>query len=244
VFDEAALGELKESLRASGLLQPVVVRAATGGYELIAGERRWRAAEQLGWREIAAVIKVVDDRTLLALALVENLQRDQLSALDEAQGYARLVGEFGASQAEISAMVGRSRSVVANALRLLKLPEHVQQLMQAGRLTTGHGLALLQLDDAATITKLANRAVEQDLSVRELEASARDGRAPARRPRRRDAKRPNPEVQRVEDALRRRLKTDVFVALRGRGGRININFYSNDDLARVLELVLGKPYDG
>lgn len=244
VFDDAALEELKESLRANGLLQPIVVRAAGSSYELIAGERRWRAAEQLGWKDIGAVIKDVDDRTMLALALVENLHRDQLSALDEAHGYARLIGEFGASQADVSSLVGRSRSAVANALRLLKLPDHVQQMLQAGRLTTGHALALLQVEDQGAMIRLADRAADGQMSVRELEAEGRDGKAPSRRPKRREGRRPAPEVQRVEDALRKRLKTDVFVGLRGRGGRITVNFYSNDDLSRLLELMLGRPYDG
>ena len=244
VFDDAALADLRESLRVSGLLQPIVVRAVGSAYELIAGERRWRAAEQLGWQEIGAVVKDVDDRTMLALALVENLQRDQLSPLDEALGYARLIGDFGASQADVSSMVGRSRSAVANALRLLKLPDHIQQLMQAGRLTTGHALALLQLGDHATMIRLADRAADGQMSVRELEAAGRGGAPPERRPKRREGRRPTPEVQRVEDALRKRLKTDVFVGLRGRGGRITVNFYSNDDLSRLLELMLGKPYDG
>jgi ParB family chromosome partitioning protein len=181
---------------------------------------------------------------MLALALVENLQRDQLSPLDEALGYAKLIGEFGASQADVSSMVGRSRSAVTNALRLLKLPDQVQQMMQGGRLSTGHALALLQLEDQATMIRLAERAADGQMSVRELEAAGRDGAAPARRPKRREGRRPTPEVQRVEDALRRRLKTDVFVGVRGRGGRIIVNFYSNDDLSRLLEIVLGKPYDG
>lgn len=244
VFDDAALTELKDSLRANGLLQPIVVRPAGSGFELIAGERRWRAAQQLGWQEIGAIVKDVDDRTMLALALVENLMRDQLSAIDEAQGYARLIGEFGSSQADVSALVGRSRSAVANALRLLKLPEQIQGMLQAGRLTTGHALALLQLADTAAMLRLAERAADGQMSVRELEAAARDGKAPDRRPKRKEGRRPAPEVQRVEDALRKRLKTDVFVGLRGRGGRITVNFYSNDDLSRLLELILGRPYDG
>ncbi len=246
-FDGDALRELTESMRASGLLQPVVVRPDTGGsFELIAGERRWRAAQELGWRHISAVVREVDDRTLLTLALVENLQRDALSPIDEARGYARLISEFSVSQAEVGELVGRDRSTVANALRLLKLPDDVQTLVHAGRLSTGHARALLQVDDMQELSHLAHDAVERGLSVRELESLTRGDRAPSRRPRRRRGQRQvDPETRRVEDALRRRLKTDVFVSKRGKeAGRITVNFYSNDDLARLLEIVLGERFDG
>jgi ParB family chromosome partitioning protein len=245
-FDPDALAELAESLRISGLLQPVAVRPADGGYELIAGERRLRAADQLGWTEIGAIVRDVDDRTLLTLALVENLQRDQLSPIDEALGYQRLMQEFGVSQSDLAGLVGRSRPAVANALRLLKLPDDVQELVHLGRLSTGHARALLQVTDFRAIPQLARTAVDGELSVRELEALARGDRAPARRPRGqgRGVRKPDPEVRRVEDALRRRLKTDVFVTRRGKGGRLTVNYYSNDDLARLLEIMLGEPFDG
>lgn len=245
-FDEAALSELAASMHASGLLQPIVVRPANGGYELIAGERRLRAADRLGWGEIGAIVRDVDDRTLLTLALVENLQRDQLSPIDEALGYQRLMGEFAVSQTELAGLVGRSRPAVANALRLLKLPDDVQDLVHLGQLSTGHARALLQIADFRQLPTLARRTVDEGLSVRELEAAARGGRAPTRRPRGqgRAARKPDPEVRRVEDALRRRLKTDVFVSRRGKGGRVTINYYSNDDLSRLLELVLGEPFAG
>ncbi len=247
-FDETALEELKESLRTSGLLQPVVVRnAPEGGYELIAGERRWRAAERLGWKEIGAVVRDADDKTLLTLALVENLQRDALSPIDEARGYERLVAEFHVSQNELGEMVGRDRSTVANALRLLKLPAAVQELVHSGNLSTGHARALLQVKDEESMAGLAAQAVEQGLSVRELEALVRGDREPQRRARAGGsgtARQVGADVRRVEDALRRRLKTDVFVTTRGKGGRVTMNFYSNDDLARLLHIILGEPFEG
>ncbi|MBI4502465.1 MAG: ParB/RepB/Spo0J family partition protein [Gemmatimonadetes bacterium] len=249
VFDEGALEELKESLKASGLLQPIIVRPAAGGtFELIAGERRWRAAERLGWKDIGAVVREVDDRTLLTLALVENLQRDALSPIDEARGYQRLVVEFSVSQNELGGMVGRERSTVANALRLLKLPEDVQELVHGGQLSTGHARALLQLKDGEEMGRLARQTVEQGLSVRELEALVRGDRQPQRRarggtrtPRVRQA---GPDVRRVEEALRHRLRTDVFLTPRGKGGRVSITFYSNEDLARLLHIILGEPFEG
>ena len=245
--DPAALEELVSSIKQAGLLQPVVVRRANGGggYELIAGERRLRACQQLGWERIPAVQRDADDRTLLTLALIENLQRDDLSPVDEARGYERLIAEFSLAQQDVADAVGRDRSTVANALRLLKLPEVVLQMLHEGNLSVGHGRALLALEDPRVVTNLAREAVAQGLSVREVEDRVRGGRAPERRPRMKRGLGVAPEVRRLEDALRRRLGTDVRVTLRAKGkGQIHLSFYSNDDLARVLELILGAPFDG
>ena len=245
--DPAALEELVSSIKQAGLLQPVVVRRApaNGGYELIAGERRLRACQQLGWERIPAVQREADDRTLLTLALIENLQRDDLSPVDEARGYERLIAEFKLAQQDVADAVGRDRSTVANALRLLKLPEVVLEMLHDGHLSVGHARALLALEDPRVVTNLAREAVAQDLSVREVEDRVRGGRAPERRPRMKRGVGVAPEVRRVEDALRRRLGTDVRVSLRAKGkGQIHLSFYSNDDLARLLELILGAPFDG
>jgi ParB family transcriptional regulator, chromosome partitioning protein len=245
--DPGALEELVSSIKQAGLLQPVVVRraAANGGYELIAGERRLRACQQLGWERIPAVQRNADDRTLLTLALIENLQRDDLSPVDEARGYERLIAEFSLAQQDVADAVGRDRSTIANALRLLKLPDAVLQMLHEGHLSVGHARPLLAIDDPRLVTNLAREAVAQGLSVREVEDRARGGRAPERRPRMKRGMGPAPEVRRVEDALRRRLGTDVRVTLRAKGkGQIHLAFYSNDDLARVLELILGAPFDG
>jgi ParB family chromosome partitioning protein len=246
-FDEKALDELKVSLDQAGLLQPILVRhAGDVGFELIAGERRCRAAEALGWEAIDAVIRDVDDRTLLTLALVENLQRGNLSPIDEARGYQRMIEEFGVSQGEVGELVGRDRSTVANALRLLRLPQSVQDLVSAGKLSTGHARALLQVNDQRTVPVLAERMVTDQMSVREAEALTRTKQPSKRRPRytRNDSPQ-HAQIRRVEDALRAKLGTDVFVAMRSKGsGRVTINYYSNDDLARILELVLGEPFDG
>jgi len=251
--DPAALDELTASIRKAGLLQPVVVRqapvgsggAGNGGFELIAGERRLRACQALGWEKIPAVKREVDDRTVLTLALVENLQRDDLSPVDEARGYERLIAEFSLTQQDVADAVGRDRSTVANALRLLKLPAAVLALLHDGGLSVGHARALLALDDARLATSLAKEAVDAGLSVRDVEDRVRGGRAPVRRPRLKKGQGQAPEVRRIEDALRRRLGTDVRVTLRAKGkGQLHVNFYSNDDLARLLELILGAPFDG
>jgi ParB family transcriptional regulator, chromosome partitioning protein len=248
-FDQSAIDELASSMASSGLLQPVVLRPYEDGtYQLIAGERRWRAALQLEWREIGAVLRDVDDRMLLTLALVENLQRDALTAIDEAIGYKRLVEDFQISHAEIANLVGKNRSTVANSLRLLNLPVGVQEMVQTGDLQMGHARALLQLSDTRAIERLARLVVKLGLSVRDTESRAR-GVGTNRREQperaRKPARKSSVEVKRVEDALRKYLKTDATITQNASGrGRLEIDFYSNDDLARVLELVLGAPFDG
>jgi ParB family chromosome partitioning protein len=245
-LDETALGELTASIEASGLLQPVIVRPRGSSYELIAGERRWRAVQRLGWPTIPAVIKEVSDQTLLTLALVENLQRNELSAIDEAQGYRRLMDQFAVPQNEVARLVGRNRSTVANLLRLLRLPAEVRDLVHHGTLSEGHARALLALENDDTITRVARQAVADGWSVREIEERVRgEGRvAPATR-RRRDTKPLAPDARRVEEVLRKRLGTDIKVHPRRRGrGFLTIQYYSNDDLSRLLELILGEPYSG
>jgi len=248
-IDEAELTDLANSMQASGLLQPIIVRPRDGGYELIAGERRLRAAERLGWPRISAVVREVDDRTLLTLALVENLQRDDLSPIDEASGYRRLGEEFHLGQAEIGRVVGRDRSTVANLLRLLQLPSDVQVMVHEKRLSAGHARALLGLSDADRQSALAAEAIEQEWSVREIEAAVA-GKRTAQRPAKRAGGQPavrgvTADVKRVEDALRKRLGTDVRVTARRRGrGFVTISYYSNDDLSRLLELILGGPFEG
>jgi len=249
-FDENGLAELAASIVASGLLQPVVVRPRDGEYELIAGERRWRAVQKLGWRRMPAVVRQADDRALLTLALIENLQRDDLSPIDEAAGYRRLLQDFKLTQAEVARLVGRDRSTVANSLRLLTLPADVQTLVGRGALSEGHARALLALAGAREISRVAARVVEHGWSVRETEALVR-GEGPAaqvakaRLVRKTPVRQAHAEQRRVEEVLRRHLGTDVRVTAKRRGrGAITISYYTNDDLARLLELMLGRPFDG
>lgn len=242
-LDEPQFQELVASMEVAGLLQPVVVRRHLDGYQLIAGERRWRAAQKLGWQKIPAVIKEADDRTLLTLALVENLQRDNLSCIEEATSYRRLLEEFQLSQAEVARLVGRDRSTVANALRLLKLPGEVTTLVDDGRLSEGHARALLGLTDRGQMVRLAQDAVAHGWSVREVETKVRGAR-PANA-RREPVRQLSPAHRRIEDALRKRLGTDIRITARRRGrGILAISYYSEEDLARVLELILGEPFAG
>jgi len=244
-FDPQELQELEASLRANGLLNPVTVRPAKtgGGYELIAGERRIRAAARIGWTEIPAVVKEIDDRALLTLALVENLQRADLNPIEEAEGYRQLLGDFDLTQAQLAEAVGKERSTVANMLRLLQLPAVVQQLVHQKELTLGHARALLTLEDEQTLIALAREIVAEGLSVRAVEERARGG-APAKK--RRERKGADPADARAvalraaEEEVRRYLQTDVRVVQREQGkGRIEIDFYSTDDLDRLLDLIMG-----
>jgi ParB family chromosome partitioning protein len=248
-FDQEALGDLANSIKASGLIQPPVVRTVGSHFELIAGERRLRAVQSLGWEKIPVVVREVDDQAALTLALIENLQRDDLSPIDTAMGYQQLVGEFGISQSEVARLVGRNRVTVSNTLRLLKLPDPVQAMLQARELTEGHARALLALDDPKAILALAREAAKAGWSVRHTEAVVRGD--VEEKPRGKMMKRPKTERQssadarRIEEVLRARLGTDVRLTAKRRGrGLLSISYYSNDDLARVLELILGQPFEG
>jgi ParB family chromosome partitioning protein len=243
-FNEAELSELQASLKASGLLQPITVRRSTNGFELISGERRLRAATRLGWSEIPAIIRDVDDRTLLTLALVENLQRADLNAVEEARGYRRLSEEFGYTHAQIAEAVGKDRTSITSLLRILQLPGPVLDIVEKGQLTAGHARALVSLDDPRRALSLANEAVALQLSVREMEKRVRDASQPPsqKRPTAKAATAPagSPVLKRLEDELRRRLQTDVHIRLSGpERGAVEVAFYSADDLERVLDVVLG-----
>jgi ParB family chromosome partitioning protein len=242
-FNTDDLAELQESIKASGLLQPITVRRRPGkdGFELIAGERRLRAATRLGWKAIPAIIKEIDDRTILTLALVENLQRTDLNPIEEGEGYQQLSQDFGLTQQQIAETVGKDRTTIANMLRLLQLPESVRKLLQEGRLTMGHAKVLLGLDDANKIESLARDIVKETLTVREVEqrlrgvVGARSGKK-AGRPRTVD--RQAPEVRRIEDRLRRFLQTDAVIKVGPHNrGTLTVHFYSAEDLERLLDLM-------
>jgi ParB family chromosome partitioning protein len=242
-FNVEDLVELQESLKASGLLQPITVRRRPGrdGFELIAGERRLRAAAKLGWKEIPAIIREIDDKTLLTLALVENLQRTDLNPIEEGEGYHRLSHDFGLTQQQIAETVGKDRTTIANMLRVLQLPESVRKLLQDGKLSMGHAKVLLGLEDSEKIVILANEIVREGLTVRELEQRLRqvDGaprRGKAGRPR--TADRQSPEIRQIQDRLRRFLQTDVTLTVGPNNrGTLTLHFYSADDLERLLDVM-------
>jgi len=241
-FKTEDLGELQESLKASGLLQPITVRRRPGkdGFELIAGERRLRAAKALGWREIPAIIKEIEDQTLLTLALIENLQRTDLNPIEEGEGYRQLVQEFSLTQQQVAETVGKDRTTIANMLRLLQLPNAVRSLLQEGQLSMGHAKVLLGLDDEGKMVALAEEIVSEGLTVRDVERRLRAvPNLPTKktgRPRAID--RQPAEVRQIEERLRRHLQTDVAVKVSaGNKGTLTLHFYSADDLERLLELM-------
>ncbi len=239
VFDEEALQDLAASISEVGLLQPVVVRAtAEGRYELVMGERRWRASKLAGLSEIPAIVRNTQEDKLLLDALIENLQREQLNALEEAAAYQQLLDDFGATHEQLAARIGRSRSHVTNTLRLLKLPPGVQLSVAAGTISAGHARALLRLDDPAAQEHLARRIVAELLSVRAVEEIVAVGdakAAPAPAPRTPRAKpEEEPALRHLADRLSDRFETRVKVDFGRRKGRIVVEFATIDDLERII----------
>lgn len=240
VFSEAELAELAASIRENGLLQPLVVRPAPSSadhFELVAGERRFRALTGLQWKEVPVVIREADDETLLVLALVENLQREALNPLEEAEGYQALADRFDMKHADIARAVGKNRSTVANLIRLLALPPSIRRYVEEGSLSQGHARALLGVDDPVVAGELARKAVAEGWSVREVERRA--GGATPKKPRARKEK--SAVVRALESALQDHLHTRVDVKEgRAGAGTITIGFHDPDDFERVFELVTGR----
>jgi ParB family chromosome partitioning protein len=240
LFADGELDDLTASIRENGLLQPLVVRPSPGAprrYELVAGERRFRAVSRLGWSDVPALIRDATDETLLVLALVENLQREALNPLEEAEGYVMLSKRFEMSHADIARTVGKDRSTVANLIRLLKLPPSVRKFVEKGTLSQGHARALLTVDDPVRAGELARRAVKEGWSVREIERKAGAAR-PARAGKRKPA---DPVVRALEEALQDRLLTRVVVR-HGRGGKgaIEVRYQGVEDFERLFELISGR----
>lgn len=237
-FDPEKMAELVESVRQHGVVQPVVVRPAENGYELIVGERRWRAAREAGLATVPAVVRDVgSDADILEVALVENLQREDLNPLEEAAAYQYLVKELGLTQEQVAQRVGRSRSQVANTLRLLGLDPEIQEAIQEGSLSMGHAKAVLSLSDRAHQRELARRIVEKGMSVREAEEAARRLARPDRVPASPPAQASPYAV--VEEELREALGTRVRVRGSGGRGRVEIEFYSEEDLTRIVSVIVG-----
>lgn len=245
-FAAGELSELAASIESCGLLQPLVVRKAPNGraYELVAGERRLRAVKQLGWTEVPASVLEVDDDTLLVLALVENLQREELSPLEEAQGYESLRDSFGFTQDKIAKAVGKSRSTVANTLRLLALPPSVRRLLEEGAISMGHARAVLAVKDPVRAAEIARRAVAESWTVRETEERIRAlGAQPPRTENAREGRKAHrdPAVAALEEALGGHLQTRVAIQWKGKGrGAVRIDFHGARDLERVFTALTGK----
>ena len=228
-MDRAKLQELADSITENGVLQPIVVRSRPEGYEIVAGERRWKAAQQAGLPRIPAVVQDLSDQRMVEVAVVENIQRDELSPIEEAHAYHILIEDFQLTQEQVSQRVGRSRAAVANTLRLLRLPKAVQESLLGGRISMGHARALIPLTRTQQL-KLARQIVSKDLSVRQVERRARALRLPPSRPAALD-----PNVKAAQQRLQRRWKTRVQIRSQGSKGRIVFYFNSHDELDRLYE---------
>jgi ParB family chromosome partitioning protein len=236
VMRPEALAELAASIKESGILQPILVRRHGDRYQIVAGERRWRAAQALGLARVPIVVRDIPDERLLEVALVENIQRQELSALEEAQAYQRLQQEFQMSQEAVAERVGRDRSTVANTLRLLRLPREARDLLEAGRIEAGHARALLALPEAEHQNALAREVAARGLSVRQVEArvaSQRDGAG-----KKSTARTADPNTRAAEERLRQALGTRVEIARRGKGGSLRITFTSEAELSRLFDALL------
>lgn len=232
-FDEEKLQELAQSIAELGLLEPVLVRRTGQTYQLIAGERRVRAARIAGLSEVPALVKDFGDLEVMQVALIENLQREDLNPIEEAEGYQRLIEEFGFTQSQAAQAVGRKRSSIANALRLLNLEESEKQMVREGQLSVGHAKVLLGVANKKKRAELAKKVVSEDLSVRQLEELVKK---PERVPRG-TAKMRSPELVQLEEDLQRRFGTKVTVTYKKGAGRISIEYYSDEELERLLELI-------
>lgn len=241
-FDEASLEGLAESIRSHGIVQPLLVRRRDGGYELIAGERRWRAAKLAGLSRVPVVVKEVPDESLLEIALIENIQRENLNPIEEAQAYKKLIETVGLTQEALASRVGRDRSYITNYLRLLRLPEDLQQLVKEGRLSTGHARTLLALTHPDLQRRLARQIIDGGLSVRATEQLVHKAteEKPARAA---TAPHPiDPNIRAAETKLRRALGTQVkIIQLSGDGrGKVEISFFNTQDLDRIYNLLMSE----
>jgi len=235
-MNEASLEDLKESISERGVLQPVIVRKKAGRYELVAGERRLRAAKLANLETIPALIKQVSDSEALEIALVENLQREDLNPIDEARGYNELIKRFNLTQEELAKKIAKDRSTIANVLRLLNLPEEVKAGLEDGRITMGHARALLGLSEEKHIRSVYRTVLHRGMSVRQVEALVRR-KLKAKKRRARSVPQIVSELGHIEDELMRKLGTRVKIVSQGGHGKIEIEYYSNDDLTRILEAI-------
>jgi len=238
-FDEAKLQELAQSIRATGIIQPLLVRRRGGLFELVAGERRWRAAQIAGLTRIPAIVREIPDENLLELALIENIQRQELNAIEEANAYRRLIESLGLTQDEVAQRVGRDRTFITNYLRILKLPNEIQSLLEQEKLTFGHARALLGVTDPQMQRRLAQRIHKNNWSVRETEHRIRALNAQTPSPAVAPIRQIDPNLRAAEGKLRRRFGTQVRIvsAKAGSAGRIEIEFYSAEDLNRLYDLL-------
>jgi ParB family transcriptional regulator, chromosome partitioning protein len=236
-MDDERIDDLARSIRANGIIQPIVVRKVEQGYEIIAGERRWRAAQRAGLHRVPVVVRDIPEDRLLAVALIENIQREDLNPIEEAHAYRRLADEFHLTQEQIADAVGKDRSSIANTVRLLRLPQEVRGNVASNALSMGHARAILALADEAAQLRLARDVIARSLSVRETEALVKKAAAPEEK---KPEKKIDVHTRAAEDKLRMSLGTRVRINRKGKGGRIEIEFVNEDELHRLYEKLTGE----
>lgn len=237
-FDEDSLQELSDSIKQVGLIQPILVQDRKDHYEIIAGERRWRAAKMAGLKEIPVIIRDYSDQEIMEISLIENIQREDLNPIEEAQAYKRLLTEFNLKQDEVAERVSKSRAAVTNSIRLLKLSDRVQQMVIDDMISTGHARALLAVEDPEEQYTLAQQIFDEKLSVRDVEKLVKKLHAPEKPKKKTDDKTIQVIYQDIEDKLKQRLSTKVTVSSKGEGsGKIEIEFYNHEDLDRLLDII-------
>ena len=236
-FDDDKLEELVKSIRENGILQPVVVQKSVNGYELVVGERRWRASKKAGLKKIPAVIREVSDAQALELAIIENIHRQDLNPIEEAEAYAHLANNFTLTQEMIAKKVGKSRTAVANILRLLKLPRSIKEDMISGKLSMGHARALLGLEEARQAQALCKEIFKEDLTVRQTESRVNKLKQPAPTKLASSADKKNIFFKDLEKELERKLGTKVEISPKKKGGKLVVTYYSDDDLERIQNLI-------
>ncbi len=235
VFDEEKIAELAASIKENGIIQPLIVRKKGKSYEIVAGERRWRASVKAELKEVPCIVRELDDEQNMLLAIVENMQREDLNPMEEAEGLNQMIAAYGLTQEQVSKSIGKSRPYIANSLRLLKLPEEIRDLISDGSLSAGHGRTLVSVPDEARQIEIARKILKDGLSVRETEKLAAEKEEPGKKKRGRKPK--DPDVARVEADLKEALGTRVSIKRTGRKGKIEIEFFSRDELERLIEML-------
>lgn len=234
-FPEEKIEELADSIREHGIIQPIVVRKKQKGYEIVAGERRWRAAMKAGLSEVPCLLRELSDEQNMLIAIIENMQREDLNPIEEAEGLHQMISTFGLTQEQVSKSVGKSRPYITNSLRLLKLPDYIRLKVSEGELTAGHGRTLITVEDGNLQRQLCDKIIEEGLSVRQTEKLVSElGKAPKKKPLQ---KQKNPDTLRVEEELKTILGTKVSIVEKGKKGKIEIECFSRDELNRLIELL-------
>ena len=234
-FSEEKIEELADSIREHGIIQPIVVRKKTKGYEIVAGERRWRAAMKAGLSEVPCLLRELTDEQNMLIAIIENMQREDLNPIEEAEGLNQMIHSFDMTQDQVSKSVGKSRPYITNSLRLLKLPEYIREKVSEGEMTAGHGRTLITIEDANLQRQLCEKIIAEGLSVRQTEKLVSElGKQPKKKP---SQKKKSPDTVRVEEELKAVLGTRVNIVEKGKKGKIEIETYSRDELNRIIELL-------